>query len=270
MPEAIVQFWSKLPITQRECYVHRDDIEWFAKHQPSALTQLPISFNEYIGGNRFGKNDKQPHLSLLPAPFIGNLQSAKIFILLMNPGLSTTDYYAEEVQEFRNAQISNLHQTNANDEFPFFLLNPEFAWSGGFIWWEALLRPILLKLVESKQVDTYYEALAFLAKKLAVIELIPYHSVDGKAFNGRGNPWRNLASAKEALKFVQRLCNSSTHPLILVLRSHKRWHLETHKKCSCFRCPAIRRPTLNPDIEEMAGNAGRAILEALAINLQRN
>lgn len=267
MPKKLTQFWSKLPIQEGALYVHPDDHEWFHKNRWDIQSQSVSSFDNFVRSNRFGADDKQLHLSLLPVPFAGNLEDAKIFILLMNPGLSPSDYYAEENPNFRAACIRNLRQSNGNDEFPFFSLNPEFAWSGGFIWWEARLRPILVRLMETSQFSTYYEALAFLAKKIAVIELAPYHSVGGSALNGSGKPWKNLPSVNQARSFVQRLCASRERPLILALRSHEHWELDTHPAaCACGNWPVLRRPTLNPDLVGQNGDTGRAILQKLGIS----
>jgi len=233
--------------------------QWDVQNQSHAM------FDSFIKGKRFGKPDKQLHLSLIPVPFAGNLQRASIFILLMNPGLVPSDYYAEEDGNFRKACISNLRQSNDNEEFPLFYLNPEFAWSGGFVWWEALLRPILKKIMEHASVPSYYSALAFLAKEIAVIELIPYHSVDGSALKGRGNAWKNLPSARQAREFVNGVCRSEESPLVLVLRSQKLWSLDSHTNSKCMKSPATRLPTLNPKLDDENGAAGRAILNKLGI-----
>ena len=263
MPKTLTQFWSNLPISSGTLYVHPSDAQWFHDHGWDVQTQSSTSFKRFIRSDRFQQNDQELHPSLLPVPFVGNLERAKIFILLMNPGFSPANYYEEEVPAFRAACVRNLRQLNGDDEFPFFCLNPEFAWSGGFIWWEALLRPILSKLLELKKVPSYYEALAFLAKRIAAVELIPYHSAGGGALNKPGKPWKNLPSAGQARSFVQRLCEAPGQPLVLVLRKHNHWELNSHASTNCRICPALRRPTLNPDLEGENGEAGRAILQKL-------
>ncbi|OJV43983.1 MAG: hypothetical protein BGO25_12685 [Acidobacteriales bacterium 59-55] len=265
MSETLTKFWSKLPPDHGKLHIHPDDLDWFRENKWDVQDQPLLTFDKFIRSNRFREDDKQLHLSLLPVPFVGNLEKAKVFILLMNPGLGASNYYEEEDAAFRAACISNISQTNGNDEFPFFCLNPRFAWSGGFIWWEARLRPILSKLV-AKSGCTYYEALASLAKQIVAVELIPYHSVDGSALNGRGNPWKNLPSARHAREFVKRLCGAKEKPLVVVLRSHERWGLDEHIDCTCEKCPAIRRPTLNPKLTGKSGAAGRLIMKKLRIS----
>jgi hypothetical protein len=134
------------------------DREWFKQEEWNVQNQSPLTFKKFIKSDRFGKGkeDKEPHLSLIPEPFVGNLQNAEIFILLMKPGFSSSVHYAHENPAFRDACIKNLRQENGNLDFPLFYLNPEFAWSSGFRLWEALLSPILSnsKLRKQKQLST--------------------------------------------------------------------------------------------------------------------
>lgn len=267
MANSIAKFWSEFSLETDGLHIHPNDLTWFEQHNWTVQTQPSLTFSQFIRSKRFGKgkNDNLLHLSLIPKPFIGNLEKAEIFILLMNPGFSSHDYYAEEDSAFREACIRNLFQNNSEDEFPFYKLNPKFAWSGGFIWWEALMRPILNELMK-KKFCLYYDALAFLSKKIAAIELVPYHSVDGSTLSGPGHAWDTLPSATQARDFVQRLCNSSEKPLILVLRKHEHWKLNTHQECTCTICPPLRRSTLNPDLEGPSGRAGKAILKKLGFD----
>ena len=43
-------------------------------------------------------------------PFVGDLQSADVFLVLLNPGLGPLDYYGEEKNEpgYREALLANL------------------------------------------------------------------------------------------------------------------------------------------------------------------
>jgi hypothetical protein len=265
MPNTIAKFWSEFSPKAGELNLHLEDRKWFELYQWKVQNQPTLTFDQFIRSDRFGKLTDQLHLSLIPAPFVGNLEKAEVVILLMNPGLVPSDYYAEENQAFREACIRNLHQSNIEDEFPFHKLNPEFAWSGGFIWWEARMRPILSKLMKTGKFSNYYDALAFLSKKIATVELVPYHSADGDALSGPGKLLENLPSAREARGLVQRLCEAKEKPLILVLRSHEHWKLNTHTECACTICPVLRRPTLNPNIDGPNGVAGKSILQKLGI-----
>ena len=172
----------------------------------------------------------------------------------MNPGLSILDYCAEENDGFRKASIENLSQSNCDCEFPFFPLNPSFAWSGGFIWWEARLRPILQQLREIRG-GSYYDALAFMSKQIAMVELVPYHS--GAGLLAKGNPCKNLPSAIAARQFVQRLCQSPERPLVVLARSHEHWNISGNNADSnVFPCPRARGVTFS-------GETGQRIMRQL-------
>jgi hypothetical protein len=55
------------------------------------------------------------HTGLLPMPFVGSLSRAKVFLLMLNPGLSPTDYFGEfEQPAYRGALRNNLFQSERN------------------------------------------------------------------------------------------------------------------------------------------------------------
>ena len=63
----------------------------------------------YRAGDFAAPGDNRLHLGLVPQPFIGDLRRASIFVLLLNPGLSPSDYYGEyQVPSFRRALLANL------------------------------------------------------------------------------------------------------------------------------------------------------------------
>ena len=219
MPNILLDFWSdrKFDPFGSPPYLHPVDREWFRKYQPNILKSEPHSFASFIKSVEFGTPvEKQLHLSLLPAPFSGDISKAEVYILLMNPGFSASDYYAEEVPAFRSALVANLHQKNLDSDFPYFSLNPKFAWSGAFQWMESRFRPVLQVLKTTKHLN-HHDALSFLSKQIAVIELIPYHSSNGQALSRKGKPWVNLPSAVVAKQYVKQLCESPKEPLIMGL-----------------------------------------------------
>ena len=73
-------------------------------------------------------------------------------------------------------------------------LNPKFAWTGGFRYWHAKLRDTISLLAATRGVS-YGEAMAFLGRRLAVLELIPYHSSN---FHQPQRVISNLSSAQLA------------------------------------------------------------------------
>ena len=168
----LIQLWQKCPLNTPPFILPEDraDIQ-------SQTLSVYHSFDEYISSSTFGqRNDTSLHVGLLPIPYIGNLEKASVLILMLNPGLSPGDYFAEyKVEEFRKAHMRNLRQENINDEFPFFFLDPHFAWHPGFEYWQSKFGNIAQAFADKKKIP-YGEALRHLAQSLACLKLIPYHS----------------------------------------------------------------------------------------------
>ena len=99
----------------------------------------PTSFEDFVTGMRFGNlDDNLFHLSLFPVPYAGDLKSAPIVILMLNPGFGYSDYWAEfKMPDFRSRLELNLCQSFDRIEYPFLFLDPRFCWHGGFLWWEG-------------------------------------------------------------------------------------------------------------------------------------
>jgi hypothetical protein len=135
----------------------------------------------------------------VPVPYTGSIADADIFVLNLNPGFKATDYYAECcIPDFRRQIEANLRQETLSSEFPFLYLDPELCWHSAFTWWESKFRDIAWVLAEKRYGGSYYDGLSHLSKRMAAIELVPYHSVsflDHVAL-------KRLRSSQLARKFV--------------------------------------------------------------------
>jgi hypothetical protein len=71
--------------------------------------------DEYLSERFIFSYDSRLHLGLIPEPYSGKLSSAKIFILMLNPGLGPGDYYAQATSpEWRDLLGRNLHRSWAS------------------------------------------------------------------------------------------------------------------------------------------------------------
>ncbi|HLY40233.1 MAG TPA: hypothetical protein VKR52_03425 [Terracidiphilus sp.] len=104
-------------------------------------------------------------LDSIPEPFIGNPQSARVVMLLLNPGDGEGDRVAHKNEKFKTALFRNLHHESM--EYPFYPLNPDFKDKPTAQWW----RPRLRKLQEATKLDD-----RTLSERLIAIEWFPYHS----------------------------------------------------------------------------------------------
>ncbi|WP_223649757.1 hypothetical protein [Hymenobacter psoromatis] len=205
-----------------------------------ALTTLPYvlsgdgvqgaqyaSYQAFADSKDFGINSAEFQLGLIPQPYIGNLAEAKVFLFLLNPGFSPGDYYAQEhSQLFRQARKANLHQQSMSVDYPFFYLDPAFAWTAGGQWWQNKLRSVIEELAKHEKLvsysDSFRAALQHTSKHIACLEFCPYFS---KTYSSTK---RLLHSSKLLLAYVQheleQRCQSEKASVI-ILRQADKWGL---------------------------------------------
>src|SRR5262249_43871392 len=120
MRNKLVEFWQRAN-WEKAPYVHPDDLSILRQRTSWGVEARPLGFEQYIRGPRFAEpEDARFHLSLLPVPYGGNLANADIIILVLNPGLSPGDYYAEtSCREYCSAHKQILAQSLAKVTFPF-------------------------------------------------------------------------------------------------------------------------------------------------------
>lgn len=132
------------------------------------------------------KSSTKLHLDLLPQPFIGDLENAKIIICSLNPGYSEKDECIEiEYQEEFRKQLDPDQQ----DKTLFWLTGDEND-GGGFKWWknkldqknknDSFVGKIIREYKNNNIELSKPEVFNMLSKIMAAIELFPYHS---KSFN---------------------------------------------------------------------------------------
>ena len=246
----LVSAWQQCDLASPP-YLFPADKPYFSKYKSKVFH----SFDEYIVSTEFGlSSDTNLHVGLLPIPFIGNLEKATIFVLTLNPGLHPGDYHAEQyIPEFRNALIRNLRQeNNYNDKYPFISLNPHFAWHSGFDYWHKKFNRIIEALAKQSQI-TYQDAMSILAKQLACLELLPYHS---KSF-GSSSLLKVLPSVKVMQDFVHEIViprAMNDEVLIIATRRVQNWDLPTRKNIITYKGSETRSAYLTPASREVIIN----------------
>jgi hypothetical protein len=191
---ALVKFW-KVPLRGNRLIHPKDEAEVGSAIEFSGSS---MTARQFIKSELFGhERDKTFHLSLLPSPYMGNLDKADIFIVLLNPGLGLSDYITEEDPKLVRLMRRVITQSFTGISFPFINLDPDHAWSAGFVWWEKKLRSIIR--VIGKEYDlTYYETMKHFAGRIAAIELVPYHSLRF----GSGRLLKKMPSAQTAIEYI--------------------------------------------------------------------
>jgi len=258
MANALVDFWKQYQLNGPP-FIHPEDIKTLRDN--GRITEKDaFDFESYITGTRFEKRDDGLHLSLLPVPYIGNLERSQIVVLLLNPGFDHSDYWAEsERPEFRKRLEQNLYQSLDEIEFPFIYLDPQFCWHSGFRWWERKLREVTQQIAEKVFDGNYREALRDLSQRLACVELFPYHSAsftDNKLLH-------KLASTQKAQSFVQDSIRSETNDsrrIWIATRKAKDWGVTKSKTVHVYAGGHTRGASLGPESE-----GGKAILRQYGI-----
>lgn len=102
-------------------------------------------------------------LDLLPQPWTGNVNTAEVFMLALNPGFAEVDH-----QDLQNPDYAEQWRLTLTFETrtPFYFLDPAFARTSGFQWWHRRLRELIA-----------VAGLEVVAKKVMCLEHFPYKSV---------------------------------------------------------------------------------------------
>jgi|GEM_PF-1287158 len=142
-------------------------------------------------------------LELLPQPYMGNLETAKVIILLLNPGYTTSESGVE-------LQSGNLQRTLRENLDPakskLFFIDDNFDWTAGGRWWKSKIGALLDAGVSK---DDIY-------RNLAVVEYFPYHSAE---FNLKLDI--TLPSQEYGFEAVRNAVKRGA--TILLMRGDKRW-----------------------------------------------
>jgi hypothetical protein len=255
----LLETWRKWDKAAPPYILEADNSVLASERSMLATEQSFVSWTDIYSGESFNKpGDRKLHLGLVPHPFCGDLLNAEVYILMLNPGYGSHDYFAElEVADYTDAARKNLKQTFTPDDFPFFLLNPQFAWTGGFMWWHKKFAYTIEELAGMNGIS-YAAARHLLSQKIASIELIPYHST---SFYDAGNWRKKLPSVKMARLFVHdyvlpRIMNNQA--IIIVTRQASEWDLPEHPNIIKYSSSQARGAHLSPN-----SPGGKAILAQL-------
>lgn len=199
--------------------------------------QTRYDFKSFVQSERFnkGRDDKGFHFSLLPIPYVGNLEKADIFLLMLNPGFHVGDYYAEyESPGFRDVAINNLLQQFNDDGSWLWCLDPQYCWHPGYSYWIGKLGELAMEYGRRAFNGDFRRALFEVSRRVAIVELVPYHSrnfVEDPRFSV------NLPSAQYAKEWanselVSKIANDEA--VAVVMRKSRVWGLTEQKGVVCY------------------------------------
>ncbi len=182
-----------------EDFVHLSN----AAKSDKVMTPRGFSWEDYQRDPALGSGeDTRLHLSLIPEPYVGNLMKARVIILLLNPGLTPSDYHAQGIPAYRDALLEQLKGEGNGGDYPFLHLDPAYAWQDGFTWWNRKLRSVIKKAADDWFHHDVIAARRAVARQVASLELVPYHS---ECFGLKDGLVRQLRSAALARDFVKQV-----------------------------------------------------------------
>lgn len=244
-PMDLLETWSAWRPRQLDFRVLPDDqraleslADWRTPVRWSSWQQCQANFDPW-------SNRTPLHTGLCPLPFVGDVHNARVCFLLLNPGLAELDYYAEyRVPKFAERLRANLRQDFRGTEYPFFPLDPEFAWHSGNRYWQNKLAPVIHELGRNEQERA--QARKVVAQNVCAIELVPYHSVSNSLTR---TVRQELASAKLARTYVREVLVPQARAgtrLVVAMRSIADWGIKgDSRNVRCFKAGEARGARLS-------------------------
>jgi hypothetical protein len=258
--QKIIQEWSKWKQTEPPYILQADDEVISLPKSVSSTAPTHTTWESVYSQPDLGKpGDVKLQLGLIPHPFCGDILNAEIYVLMLNPGYEPQDYFAElEVPIYSEAALNNLKQDFKDNNYPFYMLNPEFSWSSGFVWWHKKFALIIDSISKNSDIS-FADARKHLSQKVASIELVPYHST---SFRDPVGWTKKLESAKLARDFVneyvlERVRNDEA--ILIVTRQVREWNLPEHENITVYSSTEARGAHLSP-----ASRGGKAIIKRLS------
>ncbi|MXX93570.1 MAG: hypothetical protein F4Y63_09025 [Chloroflexi bacterium] len=252
----LVSAWQTVDLNTRGPRILECDREVLKRRQRGELDVCYASWQEVSLDLSNSKDRNQLHLNRIPVPYVGDLSKASIFILTLNPGHELADYYFEfEDDPYGQALVNNLKQENLDIKFPFFYLNPRFSTTGGYSYWFPEFKEVITRLMVKHKV-TFDEAHSKLAQEIAVIEQVPYASVNSKPLESLSD---ELCSRRLAMQYVKNHVRPkvlSSNAIAIVQRG-KRWDEVLDQREGVIR-------NNNPRNRHLSAEAKEAIVEMLS------
>lgn len=161
------------------------------------------------------------HRNLFPIPYMGNLESARVFILYGNPSLGKHSYEYEDSNEY----VVRLHQENLHGTSKTFMdLDPQLLKLGGGKFWLRRFKHLAKDIADKKQIDRA-DAYSLIARRVAVLEACAYRSR-----RSLGEWAEELPSSKMIREYVHQVLvprAKSGEILIFVWRCAAFWKVES-------------------------------------------
>jgi len=250
MNHQFLEAWTRCPLSEPPFVLPGD--EAITGKKPGFVVHRSLA--EYASSEPFlSERDRMLHLGLKPIPFVGRICDARVYLLMLNPGLSAVDYLAEwHTPSYAVVLADNLKGTR-----PFIFLDPEFAWHSGFTYWHRKLAAVMRALSSATGL-TQSQVLRRLACSICLIQLLPYHSA---AFGVSRKLLQSLRSPGLAKRFVAEVIMPRAQAgdaLVVVARHATYWEVPPCRGVVRYEGSEARAAHLTPNSQ-----GGARIIDAL-------
>ncbi|OYU85466.1 MAG: hypothetical protein CFE24_01915 [Flavobacterium sp. BFFFF2] len=152
------------------------------------------------------------HTEIMPAPFMGNVKTAPILLLVLNPGYDEKEEENGFYKDCKHFWKSEIQHIQSIPELPLFCLDEKYISYSDY--WAKKLKP--LTLITSKEK---------VAKNICKIQFFPYHSKKFKSITKKilvENGFdKYLPSQQYNFELVKKAMERNS--IIIILRSKKMW-----------------------------------------------
>jgi len=147
------------------------------------------------------KGDYKLKFGPIPGPYTGDPKKSVVYVLALNPGY-TAGKDERSCAKNKNIYIKNLK--HLNKECPFIPFNTKFSGTGGQLWWEKKLGPIITKTSKETVSKFVFNA-----------EYFPYYSKKYKSMKILPSQEYTFSLVRKAIK---------DNKIIILMRSKKIWY----------------------------------------------
>lgn len=238
--ERLIEFWNAFEPDAH--WIHPEDEKIL--QQPRYLDRVRWDAPKDQAGavEEFRRERPRIQASLIPQPFVGDIRNTDIILCLLNPGIDPSSWLSErDGSESRAMKVAGLRQNHLR--LPFWSVDPSIAESGAFRWWWPRFAKLAGALVQDGW--TFDEAMESLSRRIACIEIFPYHSRASDPISS--DLIAALPSSRLAIDFVRERATEGAQ--VILFRSHAGWGLPDDGDCVRLVTDSQRSINLGPDTQ---------------------
>lgn len=155
----------------------------------------------------------QIHSSIFPAPFMGNVHTAPVLILVLNPGYDEKEEKTGYYRNYESWWLKQIQHISPIKDLPLFCLDAKYIKQSPY--WKQKLQPLINKIGVEK-----------VAKNIAKVQFFPYHSKKFKSIYKKLLKEEDFTSYLPSQEYNFQLVRNAIEreALIIIPRSKKFWY----------------------------------------------